>query len=198
MKSIIAVLTIAFLFISAPSSSQAYLLNGLDYSGGAPNYWYSSYSSLISAIEANGERLATTQEMVDLFDHFNFSLTTSTTNIDDFERFVSLFPFTYGMDFPRLHIDGLIESTIGDGTLTINNAHVISSYRDYNEPGVAIAVEFYSSTFSSPAALEGYMLSGYYYGITAWTVREVPEPTTMLLFGTGLIGLVGFARIKKK
>ncbi len=56
-----------------------------------------------------------------------------------------------------------------------------------------------SSTYGIPIYNNSFTLEGFdSYTAQNFEIRPIPEPTTMLLFGTGIIGLAGIRRRRKK
>ncbi len=104
---------------------------------------------------------------------------------------------TLNIVFPDADITGAVKQNNNNTTFIANGAHYILAKYDGLNYGSAVwysADGFGEVTLPSVAGTGNWGLSH----TSAYNPSEVPEPTTMLLFGTGLIGLSGFVRRKKK
>jgi hypothetical protein len=60
------------------------------------------------------------------------------------------------------------------------------------------AGQYLTGTFTADAATQGIVFNGVTPLFAAYQVREVPEPSTLILAGTGIIGLLLCIRRKRK
>lgn len=101
-----------------------------------------------------------------------------------------------GEMYDLYHVSGITESTPGDLT------NVATGFDDWywseSANGAGLKVAF---NFNKGEQIQG-DTGGY---LSAWAVRDgvtpvsvVPEPTTMFLVGTGLLGLTGIGRKRAK
>jgi hypothetical protein len=84
-----------------------------------------------------------------------------------------------------------------NGTTTTNVWQIDNQYRRIDKQFIALPADFWdenltSIRFSDTGA--GYYTRGYLYGVT---VGAVPLPSALLLFGTGLLPLVGWRSFRK-
>ena len=124
--------------------------------------------------------------------------------------------FSYALVISALAISAVFISSTSATALSFTNSIDPTSWPNQNEPDlemengdplpdfstVSYLILKYknnSYVFESGAPSTWGELNSYgIYGISSYTTAPVPEPATILLFGTGLAALVGFSRKKFK
>ncbi|WP_310600116.1 PEP-CTERM sorting domain-containing protein [Desulfobulbus sp.] len=190
------ILLLSFLaFFLNPTHAKCYVLNGLDYQGGGSLYEFQSYNDIVASLEGTGSRLATIEEISNLFEHFNLSIgALSSIEEDDLKKFESYFPVSYGdgalfTDMSYSIIAGRLQMEEGQTEVPFATLYIGSQWslvNGENKLTYNVWTEI-SDTGINPD-------DDSREGMTAWIVTPVPEPSTILLFGAGLMGICAASR----
>ncbi len=114
---------------------------------------------------------------------------------------ISRLTFEIEMDVLALGFDWFNSDIYGADTMEISiNGfnHVFGSSQASGFFGITSDVVFNSFSLSDTAGGNGYLMYGGIDNLSYKASAPVPEPTVMLLFGTGLAGLIGSRMRKKK
>jgi len=193
-------LSIFALFL-CPGHAQCYVLNGLDYSISGDDF--RSYNEIVQSLEGTNRRLATAQEMRDLFDALRG--TEATRNQLGFGQYYMLDEFT-------ALISGMVQ--VEDGQQEIQMAMISLNFLEWMFPpwdrppydrfdfaGERVGLLSGDWLYSLPIDLDSVPFDTLLVGTGAWIVtpiaaEPVPEPSTLLLFSAGLLGVCATARRK--
>jgi hypothetical protein len=166
-----------------------YILDDLYYQGGYGNYSWGTYSSITAALEGTDTRLATTTEMIALFEHFGFPVNDKDyDSYDSFLLFSQYFHITFEGNWNEF-IDGICQKEPGSDLIPLV---LVVGYQSIVSDENSVLTSF--RTGNPTSWNDNYVL---HQGVSAWTVTPVPEPATLVLLGSGLFGFAARQKFSK-
>jgi len=196
MKSIF-LLSIFAIFL-CPVKAKCYVLDGLDYRIDS-HYELMTYEEIINSLDGTNQRLATSQEMITLFNHYFDIHQNTTVGVDYFfQQIANEFPVTLGLWMDNGENYGV---SFIMGRLQLDDGQEVGPYATIN----ATIILAYVEGFDAPSrVVELSWALGFanlhdntMEGMAAWIVTpvtQVPEPSTSLLFIAGLMGICAASR----
>jgi hypothetical protein len=127
--------------------------------------------------------------------YFSDAVSLLTNNVDDFIGTKTM--FNYSTTPPGIYMSGLLGAGPESRALSGLGFNVTDFYGSTID-NIVLTVESFSSDYAFNPRIGTGVSTEYSYRLNYYEQTPVPEPSTIFLLGSGLIGVIIFTRRKKK